>query len=217
MRDCLLFFGPPGSGKGTQSEILVKKYSFGHISTGHIFRDHLDQETPLGLEAKKYIDRGDLVPDKVTVNMLKDAILALPEGHFILDGFPRTLNQARELVNLAEEMGFRVRKVLFLEVPDQVLFERLVGRKMCRKCTQVYHDVHRPSQSQGVCDACGGEIYQRKDDSEAVISYRLQAYEKNTAPIKAYYDKSLVSSVDGQGRPEEVEARIKGLIVDFIK
>lgn len=217
MRDCLLFFGPPGSGKGTQSEILVRKYGFGHISTGHIFRDHLDQKTSLGLKAKKYIDHGNLVPDEVTVDMLRKTISSLSESCFILDGFPRTLNQAVALDTLAEEMEFNLGQILFLEVTNQVLIERLVGRKMCRKCTQVYHDIHKPPRMEGACDDCGGEIYQREDDMKAVISNRLQAYEKNTAPIKAYYAKELVDSVDGQGNPEEIEGRIKSLIVKFIK
>lgn len=212
----LLLFGPPGSGKGTQSEFLVQKHGFTHISTGDIFRENLKKETPLGLEAKKYIDKGDLVPDQVTLNMLKAAILGTKTDKFILDGFPRNINQANQLEALSEELSFDITSVIFFEVPDKVLFERLTGRRVCKNCGAVYHMSYKPPAKEGVCDVCGGEVYQRKDDSEDVIGHRLKTYEQSTFPVKKYYEeKGLLQIVDGQGELSEIEKRVESIVKKF--
>lgn len=216
MKSCLLFFGAPGSGKGTQSEILVQKHGFAHISTGDIFRENLKQETPLGQQAKKFIDRGDLVPDEITSGMLKEAIKNTKLNRFILDGYPRNLNQAHNLEALSEELNFEIKSVIFLEVPDKVLFERLTGRRVCRNCGSVYHIAYKPTQKDGICDVCGGEVYQRKDDSEEVIGHRLKTYEQTTFPVKNYYEEmGILQIVDGQGQLSDIEKRIENIVKNF--
>ncbi len=215
-KKCLLFFGAPGSGKGTQSELLVQHHGFRHISTGDIFRENLKNETPLGLEAKKYIDKGDLVPDEITLNMLKLAIENTRQNKFIIDGFPRNLNQASQLEVLSEELNFNIESVVFLEVPDEVLFKRLTGRRVCKSCGTVYHISHKPSKKEGVCDVCGGEIYQRKDDSHDVIAHRLKTYEQTTFPVKKFYQEmDILEIVDGQGELSDIEKRIENIVKNF--
>lgn len=215
-KKCLLFFGAPGSGKGTQSESLVKNHGFVHISTGDIFRENLKKETKLGLEAKGYIDKGDLVPDDVTTRMLKDSIEKLKLSKFILDGYPRNLNQAQKLEALSEELNFEIKSVIFLEVPDEVLFERLTGRRVCRSCGAVYHMSYKPTLKEGVCDLCQGEVYQRKDDSKDVIAHRLKTYEQTTFPVKKYYEEmGILKIVDGQGQLSDIEKRIENIVKIF--
>ncbi len=212
-KKCLLFFGAPGSGKGTQSEILVKKHNFTHISTGDIFRDNLKKETALGLQAKNYIDKGDLVPDEITTNMLKGAIKGIKTDKFILDGYPRNLNQTKKLEALSEELNFKIRNVIFLEVPDKVLFERLTGRRVCRNCGTVFHTSYKPTSKEGVCDVCGGEVHQRKDDSKDVIAHRLETYAKTTFPVKKHYEElKILEVVDGQGMLSDIEKRIEKVV-----
>lgn len=216
VKKCLLFFGAPGSGKGTQSEILVKKHGFAHISTGDLFRENLKNETELGLKAKSYIDQGNLVPDEVTSAMLADAIQKTQKSKFILDGYPRNLNQAENLEVLSEELNFEIKSVIFLEVPDEVLFERLTGRRICKSCGAVYHTHYKPSAKEGICDLCGGEIYQRKDDSRDVIGHRLKTYEESTVPVKNYYEKlGILKIVDGQGELSDIEKRIEEIVKIF--
>lgn len=215
-KKCLLFFGAPGSGKGTQSEFLVQKHGFKHISTGDIFRENLKNETPLGLEAKNYINAGHLVPDQITLDMLKSAIKNTVENKFIIDGFPRNLNQAQQLEALSEELKFNIESVVFLEVPDEVLFKRLTGRRVCKSCGTVYHISHKPSKIEGLCDVCGGEVYQRKDDSQEVISERLKTYEQSTFPVKNFYvEKEILEIVDGQGSLSDIQKRIEIIIKNF--
>jgi adenylate kinase len=215
-KKCLLFFGAPGSGKGTQSEILVKNSGFYHISTGDLFRENLKKETELGLKAKSFIDAGNLVPDSITVDMLKDSILKLKQANFILDGFPRNLIQAEQLEVLSEELNFDIKKVIFLEVPDKVLFDRLTGRRVCKNCGAVYHMQYKPTKIDSVCDLCEGVVYQRKDDSSEVISHRLKTYEKATFPVKKFYEeKGILEIVDGQGLQTDIEKRIKSIVKNF--
>ncbi len=182
-----------------------------HISTGDLFRAAMKNETPLGLEAKSYVDSGNLVPDSVTIGLVKEVIAANKEGHFIFDGFPRTSTQAEALEKLISDMNANpIKHALFLEVPTDVLARRLTGRRLCRDCGAVYHVDSKPPSVPGQCDLCQGEIYQRKDDSEEVISTRLDAYSKNTEPLKEYYQKKgLFVEIDGQGDPEDVFDRFK--------
>lgn len=213
---CLLLFGAPGSGKGTQSELLKTK-GFAHLSTGDLFRENIKNQTSLGIEAKTIIDRGDLVPDSITLGMLKEAIKSLPKTqNFILDGFPRNLNQAEQLEALSEELDFAVESVIFLEVPDKVLFERLTGRRLCRSCGAVYHMVYNPPAQEGICDKCGGEVYQRHDDSAEVISNRLKTYAETTLPVKDFYEKlGKLTICPGEGTPEEIQKRILKIVEFF--
>lgn len=207
----IVLFGPPGAGKGTQAKKMIETTDLIHISTGDLFRSAMKNQTPLGLEAKSYVDSGNLVPDSVTIGLVKEFLEGHKDGSFIFDGFPRTDNQAEALENLIDEMGVSpVKYALFLEVPQDILFKRLTGRRLCKDCGAVYHVDANPTKVEGVCDKCGGEIYQRKDDSEEVISTRLDAYAKNTEPLKEYYEKKgLFVAIDGQGEPEAVFTRFK--------
>ncbi len=205
----ILLFGPPGAGKGTQSNLLVEKFSLSHISTGDLFRYNLKNETPLGLEAKKYIDAGNLVPDSVTISMVEDVFSRLGERGFILDGFPRTVAQAEALAGLSKKVGKKIDKVIFFEVARNLLTERLTGRRVCKQCGAVFHIKSKPSQKEGICDECGGEVVQRSDDKLEAIENRLKVYEESTAPVKDFYRQTgNLVEVDGTGSAEEVFARV---------
>ncbi len=207
----IVLFGPPGAGKGTQATKMVEETTYKHISTGDLFRNAMKNQTPLGLEAKSYVDSGNLVPDSVTIGLVKEVIESNKDADFIFDGFPRTTNQAEALEQLIKEVNARpITKALFLEVPKDILVERLTGRRLCKECGAVYHVTANPPQKDGECDKCGGEIYQRKDDSEDVISTRLEAYAKNTEPLKDYYQKkNLFVEINGLGDPKEVFKRFE--------
>lgn len=207
----IVLFGPPGAGKGTQAKRMIADGKMTHISTGDLFREAMKNETPLGLEAKSYVDSGNLVPDSVTIGLVKEVIEKNPEGDFIFDGFPRTSTQAEALEELLDTVGVSpIKHALFLEVPTEILTRRLTGRRLCRDCGAVYHVDANPPKQEGKCDLCGGEIYQRKDDSEDVISTRLEAYAKNTEPLKDYYQKKgLFVAIDGQGDPKDVYSRFQ--------
>jgi len=207
----IVLFGPPGAGKGTQAKRMIADGKKTHISTGDLFRAAMKNETPLGLEAKSYVDSGNLVPDSVTIGLVKEVLESQKDGDFIFDGFPRTSAQAEALGDLVSGMGVSpIKHALFLEVPQEILFRRLTGRRLCRDCGAVYHVDANPTQKEGVCDSCGGETYQRKDDSEDVISTRLDAYAKNTEPLKDYYQKQgLFIEIDGQGDPDDVFGRFQ--------
>lgn len=207
----IVLFGPPGAGKGTQASRMITEGKKFHISTGDLFRNAMKNGTPLGLEAKSYVDSGNLVPDSVTIGLVKEVLEANKGADFIFDGFPRTSTQAEALENLIKELNVNpVNHALFLEVPKEVLTERLTGRRLCRDCGKVYHVVADPTQKEGVCDKCGGEVYQRKDDGEEVISTRLDAYAKNTEPLKEYFQgRGLFVEIDGLGHPDEVFKRFQ--------
>lgn len=210
----LVLFGPPGAGKGTQAKRMIEDGKKSHVSTGDLFRAAMKNKTPLGLEAQSYVDSGNLVPDSVTIGLVKEVLESNKSGDFIFDGFPRTSTQAEALEELVNEMGVNpIKHALFLEVPQDILFRRLTGRRLCRDCGSVYHVDANPTKIDGVCDACGGETYQRKDDSEDVISTRLDAYAKNTEPLKDYYQKKgLFIEIDGQGDPIDVFNRFQNYL-----
>jgi len=206
----LIFLGPPGSGKGTQAKMLVDKYGIPQISTGDILREAVKEGTPLGKEAKKYMDEGKLVPDEVVVGIVRER-LKEPDctKGFILDGFPRTIPQAEALDKTLEEMGKGIDHVLSLEVDKEELVRRLSGRRTCKKCGAMYHIIFDPPKKDGICDRCGGELYQRDDDKEETIRERLRVYEEQTAPLIEYYrKKGLLRPIDGVGKIEEIFARI---------
>ena len=185
----IVLLGPPGAGKGTQAEVLTKKLLVPHISTGDMFRAAIKNGTAMGIEAKSYMDRGQLVPDEVTVGIIKDRIAQSDcSGGFLLDGFPRTIAQAEALDKLLEDKG-GLDAVLNISVPLEKLVERLTGRRMCRKCGAIYHMLYNAPAIDGVCDACGGELYQRDDDKLETVTNRLDVYEAQTAPLIGFYEQ----------------------------
>jgi adenylate kinase len=205
----LVLVGPPGAGKGTQAQFIASHFAVPKISTGDIFRTNVSDGTDLGLEARKYMDAGDLVPDEVTIGMVKERLSHddTSEG-FLLDGFPRTVQQAVVLDDMlaAHDVGLDV--VLELVVDDEEVVRRLSGRRTCRRCGHVWHLDFDPPATEGICDRCGGELFQRDDDSELTIRHRLEVYADQTSPLIGYYgDRGLLSGVDATGPVEDVTER----------
>jgi len=203
----VVLLGGPGAGKGTQAERLSQNLGIPQVSTGDLFREHLKKETELGLLARGYMDRGELVPDQVTVDMVRDR-LSQPDAArgAILDGFPRTIAQAEALERLLAELDSRLHVVPYIEVPEDVLLERLAGRWTCRQCGAMYHQLFNPPREAGVCDRCGGELYQRPDDTPETQKHRIEVYFEQTAPLIQYYrEKGLLVEVDGRQGIEEIQ------------
>lgn len=202
----ILLMGPPGAGKGTQAAKLVEKYGIPHISTGDIFRAAVKEGTPLGLEAKRYMDSGQLVPDSVTIGIVKDRLAREDcRPGFILDGFPRTLEQASALDVTLGELSINLDRVINIEVPDDELVIRVTGRRICKNCGATYHITFNPSHNDGECDKCQGETFQRADDLEDTVKKRLSVYHDQTKPLIDYYQaKSLYSQIDGRQPIEKV-------------
>lgn len=209
----ILLFGAPGAGKGTQSALLVERLKMHHISTGDLFRRAIKGQTELGMLAKSYMDKGQLVPDSVTIDMVREELKRIGDKDFILDGFPRNVAQAEALDVLLKEVNRDIGKALFLHVPMSDLVERLSGRRLCRACGAVYHVTAKPPTG-GKCDNCGSaDIYQRDDDKPEAITTRLQVYENSTAPLKEYYsNKKKLVELDGRGKEEGVFDRVKAAL-----
>jgi len=191
--------GLPGAGKGTQASEIVKKFPIPHISTGDMFRKAIKDETDLGKEAKSYMDRGELVPDEVTVGIVKERISEddAKKG-FLLDGFPRTIDQAESLSQIMSELDREIDAVINIEVPEEELMNRLTGRRICEKCGTTYHLVFNPPKVDGICDIDGGKLYQREDDNPETVSNRLSVNVKQSKPILEYYNnKSVLKNIDG--------------------
>jgi adenylate kinase len=206
----IVLVGPPGAGKGTQAVRLAEKLHIPHISTGDLFRANISQKTELGKLAKSYMDAGNLVPDEVTIAMAKDRMEQPDaEGGFLLDGFPRNVSQAEALDELLEGEGIQLDAVLDLEVPEEEVVKRIAGRRICRKdSSHVFHVTYSPAKQQGVCDVCGGELYQRDDDSEETVRKRLEVYHTQTEPIIDYYKaQGLVVTISSLGPVDEVTKR----------
>lgn len=206
----IILLGPPGAGKGTQAGAIAEKFHIPHVSTGDIFRANLKEGTPLGLEAKKYMDSGALVPDDLVVRLVGDRLDA-PDaaGGALLDGFPRTVAQAEALSAYLADKGRSVDHCLCLDVPDAVVISRLAGRRMCRGCGGTFHLEFSPPPADGHCPRCGGEIYQRDDDREATVANRLKVYHEQTSPLVAWYtQRGLLRRVAGGGSVEEIQKRI---------
>jgi len=209
----LVFLGPPGAGKGTQAKLLSQRMGFLHLSTGDLLREAVKNQTPLGKKAKEYMDRGELVPDELIVQLIEETMPK--DGNVILDGFPRTVNQALALEEMLKGKGEKISKVLFFDVPDEVIIDRLSGRRVCSKCGAVYHVKYNPPKVEGVCDLCGGSLVQRDDDKEEVVKKRLEVYRKQTQPlIEFYQDRGIIYKLDAEKGVEELFEEVKGLVRD---
>ena len=205
----IILFGPPGAGKGTQSALLVERNQMRHISTGDLLREAVKSQTTLGVQAKSFMDAGQLVPDEVVIGMVGEVLQGLKGQGIVLDGFPRTVPQAEALEVLLKKHGVKVGKAVFLEVPRGELLSRLTGRRICLSCGALYHVETRPTTQEDICDVCGGQVVQRKDDHEDVIRTRLEAYDKSTSPLKKYFsERGTLLEVEGTGSAEEVYRRL---------
>ncbi len=207
----ILLMGPPGAGKGTQAEKLIEEFKIPHISTGDMFRAAVSAGTELGKEAKKYMDAGGLVPDVVTIGIVREGLSKseCADG-FILDGFPRTEEQAVALDGILKDLGIKLTGVVNISVPDSELVARVVGRRICKACGSTYHVSFNPSKVEDVCDKCGGNLYQRNDDKEETVVNRLHAYHEQTEPLIEYYKKQgLYKDIDGLQPIDKVYADVK--------
>jgi adenylate kinase len=207
----LIFLGPPGAGKGTQARALAEAWRVPQIATGDMLRDAVSAGSPLGATAKSFMDRGALVPDDVIVGLIAER-LARPDAKsgFILDGFPRTIPQAEALDRLLEQLGQRLDRVVYFDVPEAELLRRLTGRRACPACQSTFHVVSAPPKREGICDKCGAALVQRADDSEATVRTRLDVYAKQTAPLlDDYRRRGLLATVPAQGPIETVQAAIR--------
>ena len=196
----IILLGAPGAGKGTQAKLICEKYNIPHLSTGDIFRMNISTKTPLGVEAKEYIDKGQLVPDALTIQVVKDRLMGddCKKG-FLLDGFPRTVFQAEELGKFLESINSPLDVVLLINVPKEFIIERNIGRRICSSCGVSYHIKFNPPKKLGVCDFCGGRLIQRNDDNEETVKERLTVYTNQTHPLIDYYKTNhFLSTVDGR-------------------
>ncbi|MBT3362303.1 MAG: adenylate kinase [Chloroflexi bacterium] len=213
-RAIYILLGAPGAGKGTLAAIISKEVDLAHIASGDLFREALSKGTDLGVEAKKYMDKGELVPDQITINMILDRI-ARPDCDkgLLLDGFPRTLEQAKALDEALAKNGENVTKALLIDVSTEEVVRRLGGRWICRDCQTPYHEVTMRPKVEGTCDKCGGQLYQRDDDKESTVRSRLEVYTKQTKPLIDYYGKiDKLAKVNGEGESEEVAKRLLAVV-----
>jgi adenylate kinase len=203
----VVLVGPPGAGKGTQAHRLAAHFGARLIATGDIFRTNLRDETPLGLKAKSYMEAGELVPDDIVIEMLKEELRRAAEG-FVLDGFPRTRAQAEALEEVLEGAGTGVDAVLKFAIPDDVVIKRLSGRRTCSRCQRTYNVQLQPPREPGRCDVCGGELVQRDDDREDTVRKRIDVFHRETEPVERFYrDRGLLTEVDARGSIDEVTRR----------
>ena len=215
----IVLVGPPGAGKGTQAQFIATHLAIPKISTGDIFRYNVSQGTPLGRQAKEYMDRGDLVPDEVTIAMVRDRLGEDDaQDGFLLDGFPRNVPQAETLKKQLMDWDERLTVVLELVVDEDEVVRRLSGRRTCRRCERVWHIMFDPPTRDGICDDCGGELFQRDDDREETVRHRLEVYKKQTAPLVSYYaDEGILIGIDATGPVEEVTERALAALRPFAR
>lgn len=202
----IILLGPPGAGKGTQAKLISQKYNIPHISTGDIFRKNISEKTPLGIKAKEYMDKGLLVPDELTIDLVNDRLVQEDcKSGFLLDGFPRTVKQAEALEEFLRNNDEKIDTALLIDVPGEFILDRMTGRRVCPSCGASYHIKFNPPKSEGKCDACGNDIVQRKDDAEETVKDRISVYKKQTQPLVDYYkSKNNLFRVDGTQSIDEV-------------
>lgn len=208
----LVLMGPPGAGKGTQAKLLAERFGLAHLSPGDLLRQAVKEDTPLGREAKRYMDAGRLVPDDLIIDLIGRRLeeLASSGTGIVLDGFPRTLRQAEALSGLLETSGRPLDAVALLVLTEEEILRRLTGRRVCRECGASYHLIYQPPGRDGLCDECGGPLYQRSDDSEATARARLEVYGQETRPLIEWFtERGLLRNVDGQGDVQEVSRRLE--------
>ena len=210
----VVLLGPPGAGKGTQATRIAEQYKIPHISTGDIFRANVKEGTPLGKKAKEYMDQGLLVPDELVCDLVEDRIgWEDCASGYLLDGFPRTVFQAERFDAFLERTGAQLDKTVDIEVDEDILLPRMIGRRVCRQCGRPYHVTSMPPKQEGVCDVCGGEVYQRADDREETVLNRFKVYQEQTSPLIEYYQKSgKLAVIDGSKSPDEVFGEICDLL-----
>ena len=206
----IILIGPPGAGKGTQAVAVKSKFPVDHIATGDILRENVSAGTSLGIEAKKFMDSGALVPDALIIEMMRERLAKGSAEGFMLDGFPRTVAQAEALDELMSAMSMSLDAAILLEVPEETVVKRLCGRRVCSSCGAIFHVTGNPTAVEGVCDLCSGPVIQRDDDREEIIRHRLSVYRKDTAPLVEYYEKSgLLHRVDAGGRFDAVKTHLE--------
>ena len=212
----LILLGPPGAGKGTQAARICQKYNIPHISTGEIFRRHIKEGTEFGKKAQEYMNKGELVPDNLVLEIAEARLMEEDcKNGFLLDGFPRTVNQAEQLDKFLNERNLSVDKVIDIDIDKDVLMTRLIGRRVCRNCGATYHVINMPSEKEGICDVCGGALYQRSDDTAATVENRIEVYSALTKPLVAYYEKlGNIVHIKGSAGLDEVFGDIVSAIGD---
>lgn len=210
----LVLMGLPGAGKGTQAEQIVEKHKIPHISTGDMFRSAIKEGTDLGLQAKSFMDKGELVPDEVTIGIVRERLSKADcEKGFLLDGFPRTVPQAEALENILSDLNRKIDFVINIDVEKELLMERLTGRRICKSCGSTYNLVFNPPATEGVCDRCNGELYQRADDNEETVQNRLEVNLKQTQPLLDFYEtKGYLRNINGQQDIRKVFADLDELL-----
>jgi adenylate kinase len=208
----LILLGPPGAGKGTQAKSISKEFNIPHISTGDIFRKNISEKTALGIEAKGYMDKGLLVPDELTVRIVEDRLKSDDcSMGYLLDGFPRTVYQAEKLEKID-----KLDCVLLLQVPDEFILSRMTGRRVCTSCGASFHIENNPPKIEGICDLCGGQLVQRKDDNKETVAQRIEVYKNQTEPLVNYYkDKGILKTIDGTLEIEEVFQNIVRILKEI--
>ena len=208
------FIGPPGAGKGTQARDLAREWGVPHLATGDMLREAVAAGTAVGVEAKRYMDHGALVPDDVIIRLMAERLGGRDAAKgFILDGFPRTIAQAEALARLLKDLGQTLDAVVYFDVSEAELLRRLTGRRVCRACGRTYHLTSSPPKCAGVCDACGGELYQREDDREATVRNRLEVYGRQTAPLLDYYrQRNQLVTVSGEGPVDAIRGAIRAAV-----
>lgn len=210
----IIMLGAPGAGKGTQAKMIADKYGIPHVSTGDIFRENVKNGTELGMEAKKYMDQGALVPDELTVRILLDRVAQEDcKNGYVLDGFPRTIPQAEVLDKAIKELGDKIDYAIDVEVPDENIIRRMSGRRACLSCGATFHIEHVPPKKEGICDRCGKELILRDDDKEETVKNRLDVYHKQTQPLIDYYtEQNILQTVDGTADMMDVFAAITDIL-----
>ncbi len=206
----IVMLGPPGAGKGTQARYIAQNHNISHISTGDMLRESVERETEYGSRAKRYIEKGKLVPDDVVNGIVEERLPTGKNEGFLLDGYPRNLNQAEVLESILDKNAISLDGVLYIEIEDEKVIKRLTGRRVCQDCGENFHTVFNSPAENGICDKCGGDLKQREDDTPEVVKQRLEVYRENTEPLVEFYDKkSIIIDVSGNGTIQEVAERIE--------